>query len=463
MDERIELTCAVFRLANIPEFNQGLIDEYNQDIDSCFRDFKDGQLTEYIKTMRRENGLGYSAVVGSAMYLQIDDGTVKVNEDMDLSSLPGLGSQWKDINTFREYVNLLNDFYRKSGFHSFYESHLPLYGHAETGMTDVLQYLNPDWFVDFFNNDPPALGVYVAPGLGPNNYFIYGGSDIGYSIVIGARPAYQFELLEMIVHETCHYYSNPLFYQYWPHMEKAACVMYPYASGMVANNGYGSAQETMLEWQNCLFCLMYYRDNIDFFLSKMPDIADIADIDFRDLFVSPILQTITEKGFIWMPRSVDFMENFYNNRDIYHNIEDFMPQLVGFLDNAAENYGQIIFEYEHRRPYVTDIFPVNGSNLLDVLVNEIRITFSEPMAEGIYSLGRNFEDTTFSCLPYKDAYFADERTFVIEFDRSKLEENKEYRLQFNGSFFCDSEYNKMGSDYVITYTTGCDSTGTAGR
>lgn len=152
-----------------------------------------------------------------------------------------------------------------------------------------------------------------------------------------------------------------------------------------------------------------------------------------------------------------------------------MPQLVGFLDNAAKNYGQIIFEYKHRRPYVTDIFPVNGSNLLEVPVDEIRITFSEPMTFGISSVGPpddtlgvswlplvEFHPMTNETDPQNGRYWADERTFVVRIDRQGLEMDKEYGVVLSGRAFCDSEYNKMESDYVITYTTDCNSTGTTG-
>ena len=489
VDERIELTGTVFRLAGISEYSRGYIPEYDYDIDSCFQDFKEGPLTEYIKTMRRENGLGYSAVAASAMFLKIEDGKVRINDEMDLSKLPGLGIKWKDEKSFRKYVRLLNDFYIASDYHAFFKRQKPLFDRVSDAMKSLLKCLNPGWFSDFFGQDFLSISLYVSPVNGTSNYYLatdsYSLENTGndFSIIIGGQEYYPVEMVSPLIHEICHHYSNPMFERFWPEMKGAAETMYPYTAGTIMQYGYGNAAETMMEWMNNLFTIMYLRDNFKLLDSyvfpeeakeKLIQMGLEADLSV-DHFVVPECSKMTERGFIWTSRSIDFMENFYNNRYIYHNIEDFMPQLVGFLDNAAENYGQIISEYEHRRPYVTDIFPVNGSNLLEVPVDEIRITFSEPMTFGITSVGPPDDTTGMSRLPLaefhpmaKDTdpqngrYWADEHTFVIRIDRKELEMDKEYGIVLGGHAFCDSEYNKMESDYVITYTTACNSTGTTG-
>lgn len=482
VDERIELTGTAFRLAGIYEYSIGFIPEYDKDIDSCFKDFKEGPLTEYIMKMRKENGLGYTAVAASALFLKIEDGEVRINEKMDLSKLPGLGVRWKDEKSFRKYVRLLNDFYIESDYHAFFEGHKPLFDRVSDAMGSLLKCLNPEWFSDFFGQDFLSVGLYVSPVNGASNYYLategYSLENTGqdFSIIIGGKEYYPVEMVSVLVHEICHHYSNPIFERHWPEIKGAAETMYPYVAETIAQYGYGNASETMEEWQNNLFTIMYLKDNYKILESyvfpeevkeKLRQMGLETDWPVDALPVSECSKMV-ERGFIWMPRSVDFMENFYNNRDIYPHIEDFMPQLIGFLDNAAEKYGQIIFEYEHRRPYVTDVFPVSGSNLLEVPVDEIRVTFSKPMTLGITSVGPPDDTLGVSCLPLaefnpmtKDTdpqrgrYWADERTFVIKIDRQGLETDKEYGVVIGGSF-CDSEDNTMGSDYVITYTTECD-------
>ncbi len=83
------------------------------------------------------------------------------------------------------------------------------------------------------------------------------------------------------------------------------------------------------------------------------------------------------RGFIWMRRSMDFMENFYAHRDLYPHIEDFMPQLIAFLNFTADNFDSVLTEYQNRHPYITNVYPAVNSDITGF--NEIIITFSEPM------------------------------------------------------------------------------------
>ena len=77
-DERIELTSVVFRLAGVPEYNDGEVTSYNTTIDEYFEDYKDHALFEYIRKLRNEDRLGYASVAASAFYITIQDGTVTI-------------------------------------------------------------------------------------------------------------------------------------------------------------------------------------------------------------------------------------------------------------------------------------------------------------------------------------------------------------------------------------------------
>lgn len=487
VDERIELNSTVFRLAGIPEYNMGLISSYNEAIDSCFMDFKDSKLMEYVMKMREENGLGYSAVAASSLYLKIENGKVRIDDRMDLSTLPGLGHQWKDEKAFRKYVSLLNDFYVKSDFHTFFENSRPIYEKVTGGMKDMLKFLNTEWFAGFFGQEFPSVHLYVGVVngrsnyyLGPNSYY-YRNADPGFSIILGALPHFTLDNLYPLLHETCHHFSNPLFEEYWPQMQDAGEKMFPYVADSIMQYGYGSAYEAMLEWQNNLFSAMYYRENYKFIESLMFPEERIEELkrlgveysSTADNLVVPMSRQNMDRGFIWFKRSVDFMENFFRNRDIYPHVADFMPQLVKFLDHTARDYGRVMFEFENRHPYVVNVFPAAGSNIWNDDLEEIRVTFSEPMALGIFGVsGMTEEDQAdggadISALPLMknsvmDGYHntsagkywsADNRTFVIKIDRERLERDRNYGIKLSGAWFMDEDRNKMLEDFTITYTT----------
>ena len=73
-----------------------------------------------------------------------------------------------------------------------------------------------------------------------------------------------------------------------------------------------------------------------------------------------------------MRRSMDFMENFYAHRDLYPHIEDFMPQLIAFLNFTADNFDSVLTEYKNRHPYITNVYPAVNSDITGF--NEIIIT-----------------------------------------------------------------------------------------
>ena len=63
VDERIELTGVVFRIAGVPEYTYGVIEEYNKDIDEYFQSYSHHDLIDYIIKLRNEDRLGYAADV----------------------------------------------------------------------------------------------------------------------------------------------------------------------------------------------------------------------------------------------------------------------------------------------------------------------------------------------------------------------------------------------------------------
>ena len=142
VDERIELTGVVFRIAGVPEYTYGVIEEYNKDIDEYFQSYSHHDLIDYIIKLRNEDRLGYAAVAASIGFICIGNGKVSLNQHIPVSKLPGLGEQWRSEKVFRKYVELLNDFYVKTNFQKFYNDHKPLYEKAETCINQLLADFN---------------------------------------------------------------------------------------------------------------------------------------------------------------------------------------------------------------------------------------------------------------------------------------------------------------------------------
>lgn len=438
IDERIELTGVVFRLAGIPEYSKGLLEEYNRDIDAYFSAYRYHPLIGYLVKLRNEDRLGYAAVAVSSMYITIRDGRVVLNPQVTLSELPGLGAQWRDEKTFRKYIRLLDDFYRKTSFRKFYEAHQPLYEEVKTQAELILSYFNGAWFTEFFGVPFMEPTIYLALGNGGSNYYIGEQTEAGYAIVLGGKQQFPFESIYLtMIHEICHHYTNPLFDGHWPSMQQAATIIYERVKEDMWKNAYGSAEDTCAEWLNNLCTSMYFRDN-------MPPLCPYYYGNLRD------------RGVIWLPQSVLFMENFYEHRDKYPHFNAFMPQVVEFLRTVSENFDVIQYAFDHRHPYITGIFPANGSNIGDEEFTEIKISFSQPMSKAGYTIGYIEDDANVEKLPRSDsidAFWKDERTFVIPIEPSRLEKNRRYGLVLKTRGFMTEDYNHMEKNYIIEFNT----------
>ena len=220
-------------------------------------------------------------------------------------------------------------------------------------------------------------------------------------------------------------------------MQPAADMIYKHVEDDMWKNAYGSSEEMTVEWLNNLCTIMYFRDNL-------PPLAPYFTGELRD------------RGFIWLPRSVQFMENFYESRDKYSQIDSFMPQLVEFFRYTADNFDQVTFEFEHRRPYVVNVFPANGSNILNGDFTEINVTFSKPMTTDCYNVGIVENDGTIAKLPRSEtinSYWKDPYTFIIPIEPSFLEKGKKYGLVLDHKGFMSKNLDMLEKDYILLYNT----------
>ena len=152
-----------------------------------------------------------------------------------------------------------------------------------------------------------------------------------------------------------------------------------------------------------------------------------------------------------MERAVKFMDNFYANRDYYKDINSFMPMIVEFFKNTANDFEKIEFEYENRNPYVVSIFP-SLENIYDFIEagNEVRITFSEPMSTHCYGYTK-IANTNYTLLPVESASWENQYTFVLKIAPSYLEKGKEYVVQLNPYYFLSPSNYPLKDTINIIY------------
>ncbi len=432
VDERMELTSIVFRVAGIEEFTNDNIPEYAEAIDKWFGKYKSHKLIDLIKEMRKKYGLGFAGVAASVPFIVIDENGV---HDSGLRTGSEIEGRWTDEN-WEEYVRLLDDFYRKSRFHKFFISQQELYDNAIRTMDSYLTKIDTSWFRSFFGEYEEPV-VYAAIANGYNNYCFDDPTlyNDGYGIAIGYTGGYP---NDVVLHEMCHRYTL-ISDEYYPQVEEAMRRIFE-TSDLVEiflRNSYGSPQTVFNEWLTDLSVAMYIKEHDS--IQRLFNRTSIMSYAY---------------GYIWTPRAAQFMDNFYANREIYPYFEDFMPRICEFMNytTSMDNWMKVIKESNPERPYIVNIYPVEGSNLSDYKhIDEIRITFSEPMhtsAMGftdIYPIEENPFDID-------NAYWEDDITFVIPLFKNAEIKDTTYVISLSKDFFISSQdIHGLIRDYQIIY------------
>lgn len=447
VDERIELTSIAFRLAGAGEYVTDWMPEYLAEIDSCFAPYKDHELFSFIRESREEYNFAYSIPAKAALMLDLSRGRVRISRDWEVgkefASEEDLYCWTEDL--FRRFVDLLDDFYRKSRFHEFFSAHKDFYAAAVEQCTEIPLQVDTDWFEKFYGE--PAVGVDLYLGLcnGNSNYSIPDVShkkewDGRLAIVIGTvsgpegMPAIMEQHFSVIIHEIAHYYTNPLARKYYSQMEESMKTIFPYIEDDMAKIGYRHVETVAVEWINELFSIVYLRDAFE---------------SGRSYFSHKHWVALDEdKGYIWMSRAMDFMDNFDADRTLYPTIKEFMPQIVAFTNGLPEKWDTITAEFGNRHPYVTDIYPAGG--IIPEGVDVIRIRFSEPMTEGIQGLMR-MEGYDMLPFDFSASFWEDDRTFVIKL--GLLEPGKEYGVCLPRGAFFSSDLVSIAEDYKMVFKT----------
>lgn len=445
VDERIELVSIAFRLAGAMEYVNDLVPEYMAEIDSCFAPYTDHELLTFIRKARKEYNFAYSIPAKSALMLDLSGGRVRISRSWEIEkefdSADDLYCWTEDL--FREYVYLLDDFYRESGFHEFFLSHKDFYDATVERNTDIPSRVDMSWFEQFYGE--PAVGVDLYMGLcnGNSNYSIFDVMhrkdwDGRLAIVIGATdggdgiPVMLEQHFIAIIHEIAHYYTNPLTDMYYPQMEDSMKAIFPHIKEAMAGIGYGHVETVAGEWINELFTLAYLKACFESGRCLFSYQYNVAHDE--------------ESGYIWMGRAMGFMENFLADRTLYPTVKEFMPQIVAFTNELPEKWDTIAAEFENRHPYVTDIYPAGG--VIPEGVSIVRIRFSEPMLEGIQGLMR-IEGYEMLPFDFKASCWEDERTFVIKL--GPLEPGMTYGVGLNKGMFYDSDLVSFAEDYKIVF------------
>ncbi len=253
VDPRVELMSIIFRLAGNPEYCQGKVASYTQDVEKHFGEFRTHPAVKLAQKLRKEHGVSYDACMSMAVHLT---DTEKCDERVPFDPRPeNLDARWSAEGA-REFLAAARQFVEDTRFNDFFNDHRSLYETTQARMEEFLdKNAHPEWFDEYFGSRPGASFTLALAMLNGGNCYgarcrAVDGREELYSIIgvwktdEQGLPVFDPWVLGTIVHEFCHSYVNPLTSKYKTEIDKYAKLFEP-ISGQMRRHAYPT-------WEICV-------------------------------------------------------------------------------------------------------------------------------------------------------------------------------------------------------------------
>lgn len=453
VDERVELISVVCRLAGYEEYSQNYdynqityaSPEYSKNVASYFEKFKSDSLIQFAKKIHKKQGIGYDAPMTFAISLEIKDNIQFIGELE--KNIEELDSRWTKESA-NEFLRLLNKFYIKTNFHSFFNQHKPVYNKMETAFNDAINNIRNEWFESFYgikreNDFSIILSCLNGDGsYGPKNIF-KNGAQKTYSILgpwifdstLNIPINYIQGIQETVIHEFNHSFCNPLIDKYMVGMERNSTRMFKCVKSTMKNQAYGSSKIMMSELLVRSCVIKYLEDNSQLNKSKL-----------RKALINERLN-----GFYWIDSVYSSLQRYAMHRDKYPTLESYMSELVKQI-NSFETKKYLI-QYNKNRPELniqTSI--INGDINVSPETNKLIVKFDRKMDTGANGATYGKKGKKYHPEIIK-AYWNNEnqQEWILEI---KLEPNKEYSIAFPCDWFRDENgYTGKKGTYYLDFKT----------
>ncbi|MDR2683883.1 MAG: DUF4932 domain-containing protein [Prevotellaceae bacterium] len=426
VDKRVELMSLVFRLAEAEEYLNAELPQYTQKIDSCFLPYKTHKLIKYTQFLRENYGVAYDAVMSLAVHLQIENGKVKLNLDLNKNQID---ERWNQ-DILPKYINLLNNFYKKSKFEDFFTANSDFYKKTEQNFkTQITDNVNFTWFKNFFGTEMPHQLNLVASLLngggnyGANTESLNGKKEI-FSIIgcwqtdsLGI-PQYSTGVVSIVAHEFNHSFVDPLIDKFYLELQPQAEKFYSLVEKEMKALKYGSEKA-------CLDEIFVRACEIKY---------DIAHRDtFQNWWQNVLLCNEKCSGFLWIDSLYSALTIYEENRDKYPALESFMPEIVKLQNKLNPN--EIYQGIEDNKAEILGTNIENNSQEVDYSLDSIVLYFDRRMSRGFNGINDSYICNTCNEHVYtgkKPKWSADGKQWTVFV---KLEPDSEYSFEFPNNYF----------------------------
>lgn len=339
VDERVELLSIVFRLADAQEYNAKDFKFYTDKIDMHFSEFINHKLIEFVKKIRKENGVSYDAVMTMAIYLGEAPNFTPLVKFSD--SIPE--ERWGKENAIT-FVKLLRSFYKDAHCDKFFKENSELYKNVSARFMPVYNHLDLKWYTQFYGKESKDK-FKIINGLGN------GGGNYGPSITLksGKREVYaimgtwsmdstgipKFNLnnyFPTLLHEFNHSFVNYLIEQNLQNLQASGEKIYAVEAEGMKQQAYGD-WETMVNESLVRAAVIKYMKDHQFDKNQIEN---------------EIKEQVSSK-FLWINELTEELENYDKQRDKYPTLESYMPNIIKAFANYADSIEVFEKKYEEKK------------------------------------------------------------------------------------------------------------------
>lgn len=441
VDERIELMNIVFRLANVPKYQDSVIKTYVKAIDSYFAAYKEHELIKYTRQLWNKYGISTDAVATYAVMLDIKDGKIAFIKNGILE----LGPRWQG-DAPNIFLKKLNDFYTESDFHQFFKNNAQLYQEAVEHYNRG--YTNTDfkWFDNYFGEKSGTKDFKVILNLldkawnyGPKVKYANHQKETAYAIICTSEadssdlPIYDDWSYNVVVHELIHSYANHLIDQYASSFDSIKNVFYNYSANRLRRVGVGQSKLFLYETLVRACEIQYHKANSDTLLWRKR------------------LNTEMVSGFLWLDTLCNLMTKEYEpNRTAYPDMGSFIPRMAEVLNTLSPE--ELSINFLSKAVHITGSSITNGDKNVDPATKKLIISFDKTMQTGKDSFGIWPGEQGKKAVPEitQILWSQDAKQLIMDI---QLEPDKAYSILFPEYFFMSADYEPLKNPMHVEFNT----------
>lgn len=328
VDLRVEMLSIIFRLAGNPEYNMKFAKNYVADIHAYFDSYKNEPVVNFAKELSGQKNMGFSKVMFLAVHLKFQkDQFILIKE-----SESNLIGKWDDQD-IPKFIKLLNNFYHKTKFQTFFNAHQQQYHAAINTFDQAVDAFDQQWYLDYYGDKEVSYSVYLGLGDGGANYgpsvTPINQKRLVYAIMgswtfdQSGNPQFPKDIyLTYLIHEFNHSFVDHILEE---NMQIDALLK---TSGMqlLQTKKDDMKKEGYEDWHSL----------INESLVRASVVRYMIDHKNTEQEIEEEIQKQQTKGFTWIRNLVSLLGQYESSRQQYPTFKSFYPKLITFFKEEAQ-------------------------------------------------------------------------------------------------------------------------------